>query len=248
MPMTFGKQDKQARLLGRLDKVLFIYLCSYIRHNPFTKIHEQITLFLGFLALSSHDSHFVVFLCYCSNKQEFVNCARRYNLPRGDFPPLGPFRQSLSEIKDISKFPKLDKSMVRECACARVRAVRAGYLKCVVVLCVSICVAVLTTAPVARISSLRCCCSRIIIYTHTHTYIYMLLLFVSILALVLITTCVQVREMDRVLAQDVARLLEQCAVVVPQQPALGAAGVQGGAAPHSLPLQQPGQLPPPQAR
>ena len=44
LPLTWGKQEKQARLLARLDK-------------------------------------------------EFVNCARRYNLPRGDFPALRPFRQ-----------------------------------------------------------------------------------------------------------------------------------------------------------
>jgi hypothetical protein len=46
-------------------------------------------------------------------EREFVNCARRYNLPRGDFPHLGKFRAALMEIGDISKFPKLDKGMVR---------------------------------------------------------------------------------------------------------------------------------------
>ena len=28
-------------------------------------------------------------------EREFVMCARRYELPRGDFPPIEPFRQAL---------------------------------------------------------------------------------------------------------------------------------------------------------
>ncbi len=35
-------------------------------------------------------------------------------LPKGDFPPLEPFRLALSEIKDLSAFPKLDKRMIKE--------------------------------------------------------------------------------------------------------------------------------------
>jgi GTPase SAR1 family protein len=45
---------------------------------------------------------------------EFLAAARRYGLPRGDFPPLEPMRQALYEIKDLSDFPKLDKKLVRE--------------------------------------------------------------------------------------------------------------------------------------
>jgi EH domain-containing protein 2 len=44
-------------------------------------------------------------------------CARRYGLPDGDFPKdrdLERFRKRLSEVKDITRFPKLDKSMVAE--------------------------------------------------------------------------------------------------------------------------------------
>jgi hypothetical protein len=41
-------------------------------------------------------------------------CARRYELPRGDFPDLEPFRQALLEIKDLSEIHKLDKKMVKE--------------------------------------------------------------------------------------------------------------------------------------
>lgn len=65
LPYTFGKREKQARLVHNLEK-------------------------------------------------ELIMCARRYELPRGDFPPLEPLRQALLEIKDLSEFPKLDKKMVTE--------------------------------------------------------------------------------------------------------------------------------------
>ena len=65
LPYTFGKREKQAKLIRRLD-------------------------------------------------QELVMCARRYELPKGDFPPTEPLRQALLEIKDLSEFPKLDKRMVKD--------------------------------------------------------------------------------------------------------------------------------------
>jgi GTPase SAR1 family protein len=65
LPYTWGKREKQDRLISRLDT-------------------------------------------------EFLACARRYSLARGDFPPIEPFRQALREIKDLSEFPKLDKKIVRE--------------------------------------------------------------------------------------------------------------------------------------
>lgn len=65
LPYTWGKREKQKRLIGRLES-------------------------------------------------EFLATARRYGLPKGDFPPIGPFRQALYEIKDLSEFPKLDKKLVRE--------------------------------------------------------------------------------------------------------------------------------------
>jgi len=65
LPYTWGKREKQRRLIDRLDR-------------------------------------------------EFVMCARRYELPKGDFPALDSFRQALLEIKDLSEFPKLDKKMVKE--------------------------------------------------------------------------------------------------------------------------------------
>ena len=65
LPYTWGKKDKQRRLIGRLES-------------------------------------------------EFQAAARRYGLPKGDFPPLEPMRQALYEIKDLSEFPKLDKKLIRE--------------------------------------------------------------------------------------------------------------------------------------
>lgn len=46
--------------------------------------------------------------------KEFLACARRYNLPLGDFPPVEKYRAMLREIKDISEFKKLDKNLVYE--------------------------------------------------------------------------------------------------------------------------------------
>ena len=65
LPYTFGKKEKQARLIRGLE-------------------------------------------------QELVMCARRYELPKGDFPPVDSLRQALLEIEDLSEFPKLDKRMVKD--------------------------------------------------------------------------------------------------------------------------------------
>lgn len=64
LPYTWGKREKQERLIGRLER-------------------------------------------------ELVMCARRYELPKGDFPATEPLRQALLEIKDLSEFPKLDKKLVQ---------------------------------------------------------------------------------------------------------------------------------------
>ena len=65
LPYTWGRKEKQRRLIGRLES-------------------------------------------------EFLAAARRYGLPKGDFPSIEPFRQALLEIRDLSEFPKLDKRLVRE--------------------------------------------------------------------------------------------------------------------------------------
>jgi len=65
LPYTWGKREKQRKLIDRLER-------------------------------------------------EFVMCARRYELPKGDFPPLAAFKQALLEVKDLSSFQKLDKRMVKE--------------------------------------------------------------------------------------------------------------------------------------
>ena len=46
--------------------------------------------------------------------KEFIACARRYNLPLGDFPNVDQYRKMLSELKDISDFKRLDKNLVYE--------------------------------------------------------------------------------------------------------------------------------------
>lgn len=46
--------------------------------------------------------------------KEFMACARRYNLPLGDFPNVDQYRKMLSEIKDIGGFKKLDKHLIHE--------------------------------------------------------------------------------------------------------------------------------------
>jgi len=45
---------------------------------------------------------------------EFLACARRYGLPKGDFPSVEPMRTALNEIKDLTDIPKLDKKLVKE--------------------------------------------------------------------------------------------------------------------------------------
>lgn len=49
-----------------------------------------------------------------SLEREFIACARRYNLPLGDFPDVAHYRKVLSEMNDISAFKKLDKKTVYE--------------------------------------------------------------------------------------------------------------------------------------
>jgi GTPase SAR1 family protein len=46
--------------------------------------------------------------------KEFIACARRYNLPLGDFPNVDKYRKMLREVKDISDFKRLDKNLVYE--------------------------------------------------------------------------------------------------------------------------------------
>jgi len=65
LPYTWGKREKQRKLIGTLER-------------------------------------------------EFNMCARRYELPKGDFPSIQHFREALLEIEDLSEFQKLDKKMVRE--------------------------------------------------------------------------------------------------------------------------------------
>jgi GTPase SAR1 family protein len=49
-----------------------------------------------------------------SLEHEFLACARRYNLPIGDFPSPHHYRKILAEIRDITEVKKLDKNLVYE--------------------------------------------------------------------------------------------------------------------------------------
>ena len=85
---------KRARSV-KVHAYIVHYLRKQLPYNPWSKRDKQKRL-IGRL------------------EQEFMGAARRYGLPRGDFPPAEPMRKALSEIKDLSEFPKLDKKMVRE--------------------------------------------------------------------------------------------------------------------------------------
>lgn len=47
-------------------------------------------------------------------ENEFVACARRYNLPLGDFPSVTAYQEMLSEMRDLNGFKKLDKQLIAE--------------------------------------------------------------------------------------------------------------------------------------
>jgi Domain of unknown function (DUF5600) len=85
---------KRARSV-KVHAYIIHYLRKQLPYNPWSKRDKQKRL-IGRL------------------EQEFMAAARRYGLPRGDFPPVEPMRKALSEIKDLGEFPKLDKKMVRE--------------------------------------------------------------------------------------------------------------------------------------
>lgn len=85
---------KRARSV-KVHAYIIHYLRKQMPYNPWAKKDKQKRL-IGRL------------------ESEFLGCARRYGLPKGDFPSLEPFRQALYEIKDLTDYPKLDKSMVKD--------------------------------------------------------------------------------------------------------------------------------------
>lgn len=85
---------KRARSV-KVHAYIIHYLRKQMPYNPWNKKEKQKRL-IGRL------------------EAEFVAAARRYGLPKGDFPSLEPMRQALYEIKDLAEFPKLDKKLVRE--------------------------------------------------------------------------------------------------------------------------------------
>jgi EH domain-containing protein 1 len=85
---------KRARSV-KVHAYIIHYLRKQLPYNPFKKKDKQRKL-IGRL------------------ESEFLGAARRYGLPKGDFPSLEPMRRALYEIKDLAEFPKLDKKMIRE--------------------------------------------------------------------------------------------------------------------------------------
>lgn len=85
---------KRARSV-KVHAYMIHYLRKQIPYNPWSRRDKQKRL-IGRL------------------ETEFLAAARRYSLPKGDFPAIEPFRQALYEIKDLTEFPKLDKKLVRE--------------------------------------------------------------------------------------------------------------------------------------
>ena len=85
---------KRARSV-KVHAYIIHYLRKQLPYNPFSRRDKQKRL-IGRL------------------ESEFVAAARRYSLPKGDFPSLEPMRQALYEIKDLSEYPKLDKKLIRE--------------------------------------------------------------------------------------------------------------------------------------
>lgn len=85
---------KRARSV-KVHAYIIHYLRKQLPYNPWSRKDKQRRL-IGRL------------------ESEFLACARRYGLPRGDFPNVQPFRQALNEIKDLGEFQKLDKKLVKE--------------------------------------------------------------------------------------------------------------------------------------
>lgn len=85
---------KRARSV-KVHAYMIHYLRKQLPYNPWSRRDKQKRL-IGRL------------------ESEFLGAARRYGLPKGDFPALEPFRQALYEIKDLSDFPKLDKKLIKE--------------------------------------------------------------------------------------------------------------------------------------
>lgn len=85
---------KRARSV-KVHAYMIHYLRKQLPYNPWSRRDKQRRL-IGRL------------------ESEFLGAARRYGLPKGDFPALEPFRQALYEIKDLSDFPKLDKKLIKE--------------------------------------------------------------------------------------------------------------------------------------
>jgi len=86
---------KRARYV-KVHAYIVHYLRKQLPYNPWGRRDKQVRLLSRL-------------------ERELTMCARRYELPKGDFPTVPPLRKAFSEIKDwTSEFPKMDKRMVKE--------------------------------------------------------------------------------------------------------------------------------------
>jgi len=120
------KNTEQAALLNREKLDLFVDIAGLPQNAVMRRINELVKRARG-VKVHAYIIHYLrKQLPYTFGKKEkqahlirqlereLDMCARRYELPRGDFPDVKPLRHALLEIKDLSEFPKLDKKMVKE--------------------------------------------------------------------------------------------------------------------------------------
>lgn len=98
------KADLLAELTGLPQNAIVRRINDLVKRARAVKVHAYIIHYLRkqmpyMMGKSEKQSRLIDRL-----DKEFVACARRYNLPLGDFPPVDKYRKMLSEVKDISDF------------------------------------------------------------------------------------------------------------------------------------------------
>ena len=98
------KADLLAELTGLPQNAIVRRINDLVKRARAVKVHAYIIHYLRkqmpyMMGKSEKQSRLIDRL-----DKEFVACARRYNLPLGDFPPVDKYRRMLSEVKDISDF------------------------------------------------------------------------------------------------------------------------------------------------
>ncbi|KAG5189289.1 P-loop containing nucleoside triphosphate hydrolase protein [Tribonema minus] len=108
------KRDLIEELMGLPDNAVVRRINELVKRARSVKVHAYIIHYLRKQMPYLYKKEEKQAELIARLDQEFVACARRYSLPLGDFPNVGKFKRKLREIRDISKFSKLDKSLVAE--------------------------------------------------------------------------------------------------------------------------------------